>query len=139
MAEVLLEKKVLLVSSDIDFLEFFRDLADKGYRIIETPKTDDEHFYPLIKRGEFDLIILDAVAPEMKGLELCSKIRIFTPVPVMVFSAWGVPKGGNAIRAIDLNKDTYLDNYLTGCFTFAEAVKMIERIFLINAASANKS
>jgi len=77
--------------------------------------------------------------PEMKGVELCSKIRMFSPVPVMVFSAWAVPKGGDAIRALDLNKDAYLNGYLTGCFSFAEAVKKIEKVFQVNAVAASKS
>jgi len=131
MAKVLTGKKILIVSSDPVFLDFFREFGEEGCKVIETPKTDDGHFFPLIGEGNFDLVILDAIIPEetKKEEKLSSRTKqLFPTMPVMIFSAHAVPKDGNAIRAVDLNGDHYLDDSLKGCFVFNDVVMMVIRV-----------
>lgn len=53
-----------------------------------------------------DVIILDLLMPELDGWEVCSKIRSFSDVPILILSALGSP--GSVAKALDAGADDYL-------------------------------
>jgi two-component system KDP operon response regulator KdpE len=54
----------------------------------------------------FDLLILDLMLPDMDGVEVCRRVREWSPMPIVVLSAIGdeVVK----VRALDLGADDYV-------------------------------
>jgi len=42
---------------------------------------------PMLKNGDFDLVLLDVIMPQMNGFEVLSAIRDFSEIPVIVFTA----------------------------------------------------
>ena len=58
--------------------------------------------------GDFrpDLVITDLQMPEMSGLELCRKIRVFSQVPIIVLSVKG--EESTKVAALDAGADDYV-------------------------------
>jgi two-component system, OmpR family, KDP operon response regulator KdpE len=54
----------------------------------------------------FDLLILDLMLPDLDGVEVCRRVREWSPMPIVVLSAIGdeVVK----VRALDLGADDYV-------------------------------
>ena len=124
-------RRVLLVSNDADFLDFFQRME---HEVILSPYTCAEAVLDFMKReGEFDILLLDVMMPTMDGIELCIKIRTFSHVPVKMFSTWRAPEG--KIRGLDLNDST---NYLSDPISLDKAVEEIEKIFERNAHCLNR-
>jgi two-component system response regulator VicR len=118
------EKKILLISSDPDMLSFFQEFAEKGYRVMETARIDDAPLFSLIEEWEFDIILIDAIMPNLlDSLTLCFKIRNTFPTPIMMFSVYDAPLG--SIRQIDI----YKDGHLSDPINLDEALKIIENTF----------
>lgn len=53
-----------------------------------------------------DVVILDLMMPGMDGWQVCSQIRAFSTVPILVFSALDSP--GMVASALDAGADDYL-------------------------------
>jgi len=60
----------------------------------------------LIRDGEFDLVILDLMMPEMDGWEICKEVRSFSQVPIIVLSALNDPS--MVASVLDAGADDYL-------------------------------
>lgn len=68
------KKKILLVEDEKDLAEMFSlKLQDSGYEVKNA--FDGQVGYDEIKRGRFDLILLDLIIPEMDGYAVLEKIR----------------------------------------------------------------
>lgn len=67
-------KKILLVEDD----QFLRDLYDEvlkdaGYQV--TQATDGLQGYQQMKKGGFDLVLLDVMLPKIDGLDILKKLE----------------------------------------------------------------
>jgi len=60
----------------------------------------------LIREGDFDLVILDLMMPEMDGWEVCKEVRKFSQVPIIVLSALNDPS--MVASVLDAGADDYL-------------------------------
>lgn len=60
----------------------------------------------LIRDGNFDLVILDLMMPEMDGWEICKEVRSFSQVPIIVLSALNDPS--MVASVLDAGADDYL-------------------------------
>ncbi|MFN5879492.1 MAG: response regulator transcription factor, partial [Flavobacteriales bacterium] len=56
--------------------------------------------------GEFDLVILDVMLPEVSGLDICKEIRKKSSVPVLFLSAKGTTE--DRIAGLKLGGNDYL-------------------------------
>ena len=97
--------EILLIDDDPDFSSMLRSLL--GGRDFEVRAAySGEEGIEACRDGEFDVIILDLLMPEMDGWEVCERIRTFSDVPVMILSALGAP--ASVARALDAGADDYL-------------------------------
>ncbi|MGM9877894.1 MAG: response regulator transcription factor [Bacilli bacterium] len=79
-------KRVLIVDDEVDISELISLILKKegiDSKIINNPLEVPE----LIKKENFDLILLDIMMPELSGTELCSKIRDVVEIPIIFISA----------------------------------------------------
>ncbi len=98
--------KTLVISSDPLMLGFLQqNLSRDEYELTCTRHTEDE-LKALLDTEYPDLIILDIMMPSLDGLEVCLRIRRWSPAPIMMLSAWGAGEGN--IRGLDLRSDSYL-------------------------------
>lgn len=60
----------------------------------------------MIRQGEYDLVILDLMMPDMDGWEICKEVRSFSQVPIIVLSALNDPS--MVASVLDAGADDYL-------------------------------
>ncbi len=81
------KKKLVLVVDDhprvLTFIEI--DLKLRGFNVITT--SAGEKVPELVKSAKPDIVLLDMVMPVMDGFEILKKIRAFSDLPVIAFSA----------------------------------------------------
>ena len=88
------------------------NLENEGYQV--ECAYDGAAAVELAREGQFDLIILDLMMPEIDGLEACMRIREFSNVPVIMLTA----------RSEDVDKiigfECGADDYITKPFNILE-------------------
>jgi len=77
---------VLVVDDHPKVLRFIEiDLKLRGFEVVTT--TSGSEALELIKSAKPDIMLLDIIMPDMDGLEVLKKLRHFTQLPVIAFSA----------------------------------------------------
>ena len=122
--------RILVVDDEKLLVKGMRfNLENEGYEV-ETAY-DGRTAVDMAKTGNYDLIILDVMMPEMDGLETCMHIREFSDVPVIMLTA----------RSEDTDKlmgfEYGADDYVTKPFNILE-LKARVRALLRRSASAEK-
>ena len=105
--------KILVVDDEklmVKGLKF--NLENEGYQV--ECAYDGATAVELAREGQFDLVILDLMMPEIDGLEACMRIREFSNVPVIMLTA----------RSEDTDKiigfECGADDYITKPFNILE-------------------
>ena len=77
---------VLVVDDHPKVLRFIEiDLKLRGFEVVST--TSGSEALELIKSAKPDIMLLDIIMPEMDGFEVLKRLRDFTQLPVIAFSA----------------------------------------------------
>jgi two-component system KDP operon response regulator KdpE len=82
------EKKrcVLVVDDQPKVLRFVEiDLKVRGFEVVTT--TSGSEALELVRSARPDIMLLDIIMPRMNGFEVLEKLRDFTKLPVIAFSA----------------------------------------------------
>ncbi len=123
--------KILVISSDRVIIRFLQDnLNDGDYEVLSTQQTKEE-LKAVLDKEMPSLVVADIMMPNMDGIETCLRIRQWSPVPIMMLSAWGA--GQDMIRGLDLSAD----GYLTEPFGIAELIARIRETFNVNSRAVN--
>jgi two-component system KDP operon response regulator KdpE len=81
------KKKCVLVVDDhpkvLRFIEI--DLRLRGFEVVTT--TSGSQALELVKLAKPDIMLLDIIMPGMDGFEVLKRLRDFTQLPVIAFSA----------------------------------------------------
>ncbi|MCP4600572.1 MAG: response regulator [Proteobacteria bacterium] len=117
--------KVLVVDDEDDIrLLISRVLADKGYVVVTAARGLDA--IKKVQTEKPDMIVLDAMLPEVHGFDICKKIKgssKYGHIPVIMISA--IYRGWR--YAQDL-KDSYgVDDFLEKPFKINELLKKVEK------------
>lgn len=83
---------------------------------------DGEEAYNLAKANDYSLILLDVMLPKIDGLEVCTMIREFSNVPIIMVTA----KGEDMDKILGLEYGA--DDYLTKPFNILELKARIKAI-----------
>lgn len=98
-------KKILIVDDENQITRVLRrSLAARGYEVRTAP--DGETAIDTFHDFAPDLVITDLSMPEMDGIELCSRIRKESEVPIIVLSVKGEEK--TKVAALDAGADDYV-------------------------------
>ena len=105
--------KILVVDDEKLLVKGIKyNLENEGYQV--ECAYDGASAVELARTGNFDLIILDLMMPEIDGLEACMRIREFSNVPVIMLTA----------RSEDTDKiigfECGADDYITKPFNILE-------------------
>ena len=124
-------KKILVVDDEAEIRMLIkRMLVAKGHRIFEADR--GLLALKMVKQHTPDLIILDAMLPELHGFDIARRIRgseKYGDVPIIMVSA--VHKGWALVEDV---KSTYgVQEYLEKPFKMAELLAAVERLFKAQA------
>lgn len=98
-------KKILIIEDDIDLREgLYFSFAGDGYEVsdVGTKRKGLQE----IKKGDYDLILLDCNLPDGTGFELCQEVRKFNEIPIIMLTARDTEM--DEIKALELGVNDYL-------------------------------
>jgi DNA-binding response OmpR family regulator len=114
------KKKVLLVDDERAILKIISiKLRISGYDVITA--SNGQEALDLVKKDSLDLMLLDIIMPGIDGFEVLEKLRAFSELPVIVFSA----RPENAQKALSLGANDFIDKP----FNVDDMVKRMESFF----------
>ena len=109
--------------------------AEPGLVFVGESAGDEETVWPLLKRTDPDLLMLDYHLPDRDGLQLCHRIKHgVTPPKVLVYSAYASP--ALAVPAMLARADGLVDKGL-GARELFEAIRQVHRGDRLIAAPSN--
>ena len=125
--------KILVVDDEQLLVKGMKfNLENEGYTV-ETAY-DGATAIDMAKTGDFDLIILDLMMPQVDGLTACMRIREFSNVPIIMLTA----RSEDADKIIGLESGA--DDYITKPFNILELKARIRALLRrANAAPQQKT
>ena len=86
MSNAVKKQKVLVVDDHPKVLRFIEiDLKIRGFNVITT--TSGREALQLVSSVHPDIMLLDIIMPDMDGLEVLKRLRLFSDLPVIAISA----------------------------------------------------
>jgi DNA-binding response OmpR family regulator len=79
-------------------------LGEAGFRVTAAPTAREGE--QLLKREEFDALVLDLMLPDADGLEVCRRIRQTSDVPILMLTARG--DAMDRVVGLEIGADDYL-------------------------------
>lgn len=76
---------ILAIDDELPILEIIKNGLQKDGHIVSVYSSAEQ--VPLEKLGQFDLVILDIMMPEIDGLTFCAKIRSIIDCPILFLTA----------------------------------------------------
>jgi len=98
-------KRILVVDDEAQITRVLRRSLS-AHRFEVRTAADGESALDTLGDFHPDLIITDLQMPEMSGLELCWRIRVFSQVPIIVLSVKG--EENTKVAALDAGADDYV-------------------------------
>lgn len=103
-----MKKRILLVEDEASLRELYQEiLEEEGFSVEQA--SDGEQALRLMKKGGYDLILLDIVLPKLSGLEVLTALKTQKTKkpsgPVVVLTNLGK-------EAVDNEKDLGIKDYL---------------------------
>lgn len=123
--------KILIVEDEEKIARFVElELIHEGYEV--TKASDGRNGLTLAETGNFDLILLDIMLPELSGLEVLRRLRKTSQTPVIMLTA------RDAVMDKVSGLDMGADDYITKPFAIEELLARI-RVALKKVAHAKQS
>ncbi|NLY43120.1 MAG: response regulator transcription factor [Clostridiaceae bacterium] len=117
--------KILIVEDEVKIARFLElELKHEGYEVEVVH--DGRSGYERGLSGNFDIIILDLMLPEMSGIEVCRRIRRESEVAIIMLTA----KDDVSDKVMGL--DTGANDYITKPFAIEELLARIRAILKRN-------
>jgi len=122
--------KILVVDDE----EMIRKIVTKyasfeGHEVTEAP--DGMKAIELCREGNFDIVIIDIMMPELDGFSACREIRKFSNVPIIMLSARG--EEYDKINGFELG----VDDYVVKPFSPKELMLRVDAIMKRSRASGD--
>lgn len=97
--------RVLVVDDDIAISRLLcANLVMRGYHV--STAMDGEAAIATLEREVFDLVILDIMMPRLNGLEVCTRLRGWSKIPIIMVSA--KEDEGDKVKCFELGADDYI-------------------------------
>lgn len=110
--------KILIVEDEEKIARFVElELKHEGYEVGKT--TSGREGLSMAESGEYDLVVLDVMLPELNGLEVLRRLRKTSEIPVIMLTA------RDAVMDKVSGLDAGADDYLTKPFAIEELLARI--------------
>lgn len=97
--------KVLVVDDDAQMLRLLKiKLEVEGFEVVTATRGSIALELAVVEQP--DVILLDVKMPDLSGFEICSRMREFTSVPIIMVT--GQSKEEDMVRGLDVGADDYL-------------------------------
>ncbi len=97
--------RVLLIDDDTRLFELLSGyLAPHGVQLLHA--ADGPHGLAVLENHSVDAVLLDVMMPGMDGLEVCRRIRVRWPVPILMLTARGDEL--DRVLGLELGADDYV-------------------------------
>ena len=117
-----MSKRVLVVDDEKLIVKGIRfSLEQDGMKV--DCAYDGEEALEMVKKTEYDVVLLDVMLPKFTGFEVCQQIREFSDMPVIMLTA----KGDDMDKILGLEYGA--DDYITKPFNILEVKARIKTIF----------
>lgn len=121
---------ILVVEDDFNIQELIVEfLSSQGYRVDYA--NDGVEGVQKFKQGNYDLIILDVMMPNLDGHSACKMIRKTSNVPIIFLTA--LSDESNQIKGFELE----CDDYITKPFSFKLLIKRVEAVLRRSSQTIN--
>jgi DNA-binding response OmpR family regulator len=119
-------RRILVVDDEVDIRQLVvRVLRDRGYEVLEA--TQGAEALRMVQSQLPDLLVLDAMLPEIHGFDVCRRIKRsprYQHVPVIMISA--IYRGWRF--ATDLRKSYGVDHFMEKPFKIGELVEKVGQL-----------
>jgi two-component system KDP operon response regulator KdpE len=113
--------RVLVIDDELSIVKFLRaNLELNGFDVITSINGDEG--LKTFERELPDLVILDIMMPVMDGFSVCSRIREWSQVPIIMLSARGDER--DKVQCLDLGAD----DYVTKPFSAGELIARVKAV-----------
>ncbi|MFW5686761.1 MAG: response regulator, partial [Halanaerobium sp.] len=100
-----MDKKILLIEDDSQIARFVElELEHEGYKLEKFDNGYDG--INSLKENDYDLLLLDIMLPGLNGIEVCSRIRKFSDIPIIMLTAKSELE--DKVEGLDTGADDYL-------------------------------
>ncbi len=125
-------KKILLIEDEEKIARFTElELVHEGYQV--TKAFNGRDGLELAEKGQFDLVLLDVMLPELNGLEVLRRLRRTSQVPVIMLTA------RDAVMDKVSGLDAGADDYITKPFAIEELLARIRVAFKKTAGTQQQT
>lgn len=116
-----MKKRILIAEDDLTIQELIIEfLSSQGYLVDSA--NDGLECINKFKENEYDLVILDAMMPNLDGFATCKMIRKNSNIPIIFLTA--LDNEENEIKGFELE----CDDYITKPFSFNILIKRVDAI-----------
>jgi two-component system, OmpR family, KDP operon response regulator KdpE len=113
--------RILAVDDNPQILKLVKvNLQARGYAV--QVASSGEEALQIFKAGEFDLVLLDLILPDISGIEVCAELRQQSDIPIIVLSA----REDETLKVRAL--DTGADDYVTKPFSQEELLARVRAV-----------
>lgn len=133
--------KILMIEDDTDLQEGLAfSLEMDGYDI-DCASTKQQGGKKL-KAGSYDLMILDCNLPDGNGFDLCTEVRRYSQIPILMLTARDTEM--DEVKALELGMDDYMTKPFSLAVLKARIKKLLQRretpeILMSNGISIDKN
>ena len=121
---------ILVIEDDCSIQELIVEfLGSQGYNVDFA--SDGLEGISKFKQGNYDLIILDIMMPNLDGYGVCKMIRNTSNVPIIFLTALNAEE--NQVKGFELE----CDDYITKPFSFNLLIKRVEAVLRRSTKSIN--
>lgn len=114
-------KKVLVVDDEKLIVKGLRYSLEQDGMEVDCAY-DGEEALDMIRKKEYDIILLDVMLPKLTGFEVCQQVREFSSVPIVMLTA----KGEDMDKILGLEYGA--DDYITKPFNILEVKARLKAI-----------
>ncbi|MBN2285066.1 MAG: response regulator transcription factor [Tissierellales bacterium] len=100
-----MESKILIVDDEPLLVKGLKYSLEQDHYVTDAAY-DGKEAIEKFEKGNYDLIILDLMLPEIDGLEVCQRIRERSDVPIIMLTAKG--EDMNKILGLEYGADDYM-------------------------------
>lgn len=124
-------ERILIIDDEIEIVELIsKGLEEAGYAVFKTYCGIDG--LKVLQEKDISLVILDIMMPRMNGMEVCTRIRAFSNIPIIMVSAKGQEQ--DKVKGLSEGADDYIVKPFSITELLARVNSQIRRFTYLNRA-----